>query len=96
MLPLRARMDLEAMAIIGCSVFTKAPASLGPQIVYYHIQDTRWEVLPLCKEAIGVFYIPSRQGKLRPISVTHSAPKVIILAWLSKFFPDQVRIQIYN
>ena len=40
----RASVDLGAMAMKGCSVFPKAPALLGPhhQIVYCHIQDTRW------------------------------------------------------
>ncbi len=49
----------------GCSAFPKAPASLGPhdQIVLSHILDTRWDgVLPLCGEAVGEFYCPSRQG----------------------------------
>ena len=43
-LPPRARMDLEAMAIKGYSAFPKAPALLEThhQIVYCHIQDTRW------------------------------------------------------
>ena len=44
MLPFRARVDLGAMAMKGYSAFPKAPASLEPyhQIVYCHIQDTRW------------------------------------------------------
>ena len=66
MLPLRARVDLGAMAMKGYSAFPKAPALLEPhhQIVYCHIQDTRWGVvLPLCREEVGVFYSPSRLGK---------------------------------
>ena len=51
----------------GYSAFPKAPALLEPhhQIVYCHIQDTHrgGGVLPLCKEAVGVFYSPSRLGK---------------------------------
>ena len=32
-----------------------------------HILDTRWGgVLPLCRDAAGVFYSPSRLGKLHP------------------------------
>ena len=44
MLPLRARVDLGAMATKGYSAFSKDPASLKPhhQIVYCHIQDTHW------------------------------------------------------
>ena len=36
----RARVDLRAMAMKGCSVFPKAPALLGPhyQTVYCHIR----------------------------------------------------------
>ena len=41
-LPLRARVDLGAMAMKGYSAFPKAPALLEPhhQIVQCHIQDT--------------------------------------------------------
>ena len=44
MLPLWATVDLGAMAIKGYSTFPKAPALLEPhhQIIYCHIQDTRW------------------------------------------------------
>ena len=52
MLPLRARVNLGAMAIKGYSTFSKAPALLEPhhQIVLCHIQDTRcgwWDLSPL-------------------------------------------------
>ena len=33
------------------------------QIVYYHIQDTCWGVLPFCSDAVGVFYYPSWLGQ---------------------------------
>ena len=44
MLPLRARVDLETMVIMGYSAFPKAPVLLEPhhQIVQCHIQDTHW------------------------------------------------------
>ena len=47
MLPLRARVDLGAMAMKRYSAFPKAPALLEPhyQIVLCHIQDTRWASL---------------------------------------------------
>ena len=63
-LPHRARVDLGAMAMKGCSVFPKASALLGPhhQTVKCRIQDTCWEVLPLCRGAVSVFYSPSRLG----------------------------------
>ena len=61
MLPLRARVDLGAMAIKGYSAFPKAQALLEPhhQIVYCQIQDIRYGegVLPLCKETVGVFIV---------------------------------------
>ena len=46
MLPLRARVDLGAMAMKGFSAFPKPPG-LEPhhQIVLCHIQDTWWECL---------------------------------------------------
>ena len=50
----------------GCSAFSKALASLEHhhQIVSCHIWDTRWEVLLLCRGAVGVFYCPSRLGNI--------------------------------
>ena len=41
-----ASVDLKAMAMKGYSVFSKGPALLEPryQIVYCHIQDTRWDL----------------------------------------------------
>ena len=65
MLPLQARVDLGAMAMKRYSAFPKAPALLEPhhQIVKCHIQDTCWRgVLPLCREAVGVSFSPSRLG----------------------------------
>ena len=63
MLPLQVKMDLGAMAKKRHSAFPKSPLLLEPhhQIVYCHIQNTRrgW-VLPLCKDAVGVFYSTSR------------------------------------
>ena len=61
-LPSGARVDQEAMAMKGCSVFPKAPALLGPhhQTVLCHIQDIHWVgVLPLCRGAVSVSYTPS-------------------------------------
>ena len=39
-LPLRARVDIGAMAVKGCPAFPKAPVSLEPhhQIVWCHIE----------------------------------------------------------
>ena len=68
MLPLQARVDLEAMLMKGCFTFPKAPALLEPHhqtsdwLLSY--QDTRWRgVLPLCREAVGVFYSLSQLGQ---------------------------------
>ena len=41
-------------------VYPTAPAD--HQIVLCHIQDTRWGDLLLCRDAVGVFNSPSRQG----------------------------------
>ena len=56
MLPIRAGVYLEAMAIKGYSAFSKALELLEPQhqIVYCHIQDARWESLTLLPEMQGV------------------------------------------
>ena len=64
-LPFRASVDQGAMAMKWCSAFPKAPAPLEPhhQIVYCHIHDTCCEgVLPLSREAVGIFYDPSQLG----------------------------------
>ena len=44
MLPLRAKVDLEAMTMTGYSAFPKTPALLEPhhEIVSCDIQDTSW------------------------------------------------------
>ncbi len=75
MLPLRARVDLGAMAMKGHSEFPKAPAllELHHQIVYCHIQDTPGGgVLPLCRCAVSVFYSPSRLDKAVNVSLQAS------------------------
>ena len=63
-LPLPVRVDLKAIAMKGFSIFPKAPAllELHHQIVYCHIQDMGWGVLPLCRGAVGVFYNRSQLG----------------------------------
>ena len=60
-LPFRARVDLGAMAMKGCSAFPKAPTPLKPhhQIVLCHIQDTRWRGL---LQSNSVFHSSSRLG----------------------------------
>ena len=60
----RVRMDLGAMALKEYFAFPKVPALLEPhnQIVSCHMQDTCWGVLPLWREAVGIFYRPSRLG----------------------------------
>ena len=88
MLPYRARVDLGAMAIKGYSAFPKAPASLDRhhEIVYCYIQDTRWGwgggFLPLCRGAVGVFYSPSRLGKIQAV-VCRSCGMWVIVLWQS-------------
>ena len=65
MLPRRARVDLGAMAMKGCSAFPKVitGTSSSDCLVSYN-QDTHCGVLPRCREAVGVFYSPSRQGNM--------------------------------
>ena len=49
------------------STFPKDPALLKPhhQIVYMQDSCCVWGVLPLCREAVGVFYSSSQMGKLK-------------------------------
>ena len=67
MLPLRARVDLEAMARKGYSAFPKAPALLEPhhQIVKCHIQDTRFEGSYSSAEKQSVYSTAPADGATR-------------------------------
>ena len=57
------REDVGLMAMKGYSSFPKS-SRLKPhlQMVWYHIQDSGWAFLPLCRDAVGVFYSPSWLG----------------------------------
>ncbi len=53
----------KEFAVTGCFAIPKAQASLEPNIrlvsvIYWTLV---WEVLPLCREAVGVFYSPTGQ-----------------------------------
>ena len=54
MLRLKARADLEVMAMKGYSAFTKALTLLEP-----HLRTLVGGMLPLCRDAVSVFYNPS-------------------------------------
>ena len=73
MLPLQAKVNLEAMAIKGDTAFSRAPALPGPhhQIVLCHIRTLAGRVSVLCRNAISVFYCPSR--------LVHSLEVVLLL-----------------
>ena len=58
--PLLARVDLCAMAIKEYSAFSRAATILEPH--HQIVQDNSWKVLHLCRDAVGVFSSPSRQG----------------------------------
>ena len=67
MLPLRARVDLGAMAMKGYSTFPKAPALQDLTIRFFSVISRTLVVgggLPLCRGAVSVFYSPSRLGKI--------------------------------
>ena len=62
-LSLRARVDLGAMPMKRYFTFPKVPGlELHHQIVKCHIQNTRWGVFLLCRDAVGVFCSSSRLG----------------------------------
>ena len=63
--PLWARVDLVAMAMKEYSSFPKSSRLESDyHIVQCHIKDTFWwgGVLPLCNDAVGIFYNPNRLG----------------------------------
>ena len=65
-LPLLARVDLRAMSVKGYSAIPKAPAL--PEFhesycfVTYPGTSLSGGVLPICKDAVGLFYGPDRLG----------------------------------
>ena len=64
--PLRVRVDLGAMVMKGYSVFSKAPATLATDCLVSYQENWLVDVvLPLCREAVGVFY--SRLGNNSPL-----------------------------
>ena len=62
-LPLRAKVDPGAIVIKGYSAFPKAPVIRLFNVIYKTLVGGGF--LPLCREAVGVFYSPSRQGNDR-------------------------------
>ena len=65
MLPLRAKVDLGAMAIKEYSDPTKIQHywSLTIRLFIVSSRTHRWEVLLLCRGVVDVFYSPNRLGK---------------------------------
>ena len=62
-LPLRARVDLAAKGTPHPPSSSIAGTSPSDCLVSYPGHSLRGGVLPLCREAVGVFYSPSRLGK---------------------------------
>ena len=64
MLPLRARVDLGAMAMKGYSAFPQGPGLLKPshQIVYCHIWDNRYRSRTLLQRCNRRFLQPQMTG----------------------------------
>ena len=89
-LPLWFMMDLGAMAMKGYSAFPIAPVLLEPhyQIVHCHIRTLVGEVLPLFREAVGVFYSPSQLADLlilRILAVIYNCLKIIKITYLKPY-----------
>ena len=92
-LSLRARVDLGAMAIKGCTAFSKTLASLEPyHKIFWVISRTHvGVVLSLCRSAVGVFYSPSwlSSQKLLDWSLTslvsYPGPFLWVLTPVQKF-----------
>ncbi len=66
MLPPRARVDLGAMAIRGTLHSPKLQNYWNLTIRLFSVisRTLVGGVLPLCREAVGVFYSPSRLGNI--------------------------------
>ena len=82
MLPLRARVDLESMAMNGHSVFPKASALLFdviPSILLSVVsRKLIGGVLPLCRDAVSVFCSPTdrtTKRKRKPVYANISMQK---------------------
>ena len=75
------------MAMRGCSIIPKSTTLLGPlhQIVYRHIWDICWGVLPLYRCAVGVFYRPSRLGNPIKIGMVIFRPYTSIIKAMQHF-----------
>ena len=66
--PLRNRVDLEEWEMKGFLTFPNASASRDFTISVISIISQafiRWGVLPLCRDAVDVFYSPGLTGKVR-------------------------------
>ena len=87
-LPRRARVDLGAMAMKECSVFTIRRFSVISRSLI------AWGVLPLCRCAVSIFYSPSRLGKQKKTAVgrffnnkiTTYTSNIHSYTWLSSYF----------
>ena len=79
MQPRRARVDMGAMAMEGCSAFPNALASLEShhQIVYCHIQYTHWGGFTPLQRCSWCILLPQPTGQVS----FGSRPQVYILYW---------------
>ena len=83
LLLLWAKEDLGAMAIKGYSAFLKAPALLKPQHQIVNVISKTFVVggvLPLCRDAVSVFYSPSWLGYYFTLSVRSDFHMIINLS----------------
>ena len=82
------------MVIKGYSKFPKASV-LEPhhQMVKCHVQDTHWgeRVLPLCRDAVDIFYSTSSQLSFIYSGYTSCNGSKFRIAWLVKYSGDSVR-----
>ena len=93
MLPLRARVDLGAMAIKGYFAFPNAPVLLELHHQMFSVISRiliGGGVLPLCRGAVSVFYSPSQLGKKRILLMY-----IYINIW-RKNFDEQISPKVIN
>ena len=98
-LPIRTRMYLGAMVIKGYSAFPKAHGLLELQLFSAISRTLVGWVLPLCREAVDVFYSPNRLGQLwrgtsyspcLPILSISNKCSSVYIPWESSFWGEGV------
>ena len=91
-LPLWVRVDLGVMAVEEYFIFSRTWNSLSDSFVWYPGHPLgRWGFLPLCRDAVDIFYSPRWLGHWPFIQITrvdcsHSAVHAVGVSFINYFF----------